>query len=82
MRKRERSRVIHLSDAQIRIPRRKGEHAIRVLQRGSLDAVETGDVLFVAAGIEHQLVDVTEDFAVWRLFYGPQGGEIAAAAGA
>jgi len=119
MRKRDRSRVIHLSDAQIRIPRRKGEHVIQLMKRGTLDvalsiprasvkqtpheqdevyfvvrgrgflhhdgeidAVAAGDLLFVAAGIEHQIVDVSEDFAVWRLFYGRQGGEMAAAAGA
>ena len=95
MRKRDRSRVIHLSDAQIRIPRRRVEHAVSVLQRGTLDVAlsiprasvkqtphEQDEVYFVAAGIEHQIVDVSEDFAVWRLFYGRQGGEMAAAAGA
>lgn len=119
MRKRNQVRVIHLSDAKIRIPRRNGRHAVRLLHHGTLDValsiprkpvhqtphhrdevyvvvrgrgvllhdgirelVEPGDLLFVAAGIEHQLVDATADFAVWRLFYGPQGGEIAMAAGA
>jgi mannose-6-phosphate isomerase-like protein (cupin superfamily) len=34
-----------------------------------------GDVLFVAAGIEHRFVDFTPDFATWVFFYGPDGGE-------
>ena len=42
------------------------------------DAFEPGDLLFVAAGIEHQFEDISEDFAVWRVFYGPHGGEITA----
>jgi len=32
---------------------------------------EPGDLLFVAAGIEHQFEDMTEDLALWRVFYGP-----------
>ena len=39
---------------------------------------ESGDLLFVAAGIEHQFEDISEDFAVWRVFYGPHGGEVPA----
>src|SRR5262245_47932827 len=87
-----RSRVIHLADAQARIPGPANEHAVKVLQRGTLDialsipncliaqtpheqdelyvvirgsgvmfhdgqrdSFEAGDLLFVAAGIEHQL---------------------------
>jgi mannose-6-phosphate isomerase-like protein (cupin superfamily) len=34
-----------------------------------------GDVLFVAAGVEHRFEDFTEDLAVWVFFYGPEGGE-------
>ena len=34
-----------------------------------------GDVLFVAAGEEHQFVQFSEDFATWVFFYGPEGGE-------
>ena len=40
------------------------------------DAFEPGDLLFVAAGIEHQFEDTSEDFAIWRVFYGPEGGEV------
>lgn len=43
---------------------------------GKRDRFESGDLLFVAAGIEHQFEDVSEDFAIWRIFYGPEGGEI------
>jgi len=34
-----------------------------------------GDFLFVPAGVEHRFVDFTDDFAVWVIFYGPEGGE-------
>ena len=43
---------------------------------GKRDSFESGDVLFVAAGTEHQFEDVTEDLALWRVFYGPQGGDV------
>jgi mannose-6-phosphate isomerase-like protein (cupin superfamily) len=36
-----------------------------------------GDVIFVAAGIEHRFVEFTDDFATWVIFYGPEGGESA-----
>jgi mannose-6-phosphate isomerase-like protein (cupin superfamily) len=34
-----------------------------------------GEVLFVAAGVEHRFEDFTDDFATWVFFYGPEGGE-------
>ena len=34
-----------------------------------------GDMLFSAAGVEHRFEDFTDDFAVWVVFYGPEGGE-------
>ena len=43
---------------------------------GKRDMFESGDLLFVAAGIDHQFEDTSEDFAIWRVFYGPEGGEI------
>ena len=43
---------------------------------GNRDPFESGDLLFVAAGIEHQFEDITEDLALWRVFYGPHGGEV------
>jgi mannose-6-phosphate isomerase-like protein (cupin superfamily) len=110
-----RSRVIHLAEAQAAIPGPAGEHAITLLQRGTLkamlsigrfaplprlttphtqdeiyvilsgrgiffhdgkrDAFEAGDLLFVAAGVEHRFEDFTEDTVVWVVFYGPNGGE-------
>jgi mannose-6-phosphate isomerase-like protein (cupin superfamily) len=36
---------------------------------------EVGDLLFVPAGAAHRFEDFTDDFAVWVLFYGPEGGE-------
>lgn len=30
-----------------------------------------GDVIFVAAGIEHRFVNFTDDFCCWVIFYGP-----------
>ncbi len=108
-----RSRVIHLTDAQAHIPGPAGEHALRLLQRGTLDVAlsipqrpipqspheqdelyiiirgrgvlfhdgkrdpfEPGDFLFVAAGVEHQFEDITDDLALWRIFYGSRDGEV------
>ena len=34
-----------------------------------------GDVLFVAAGVEHRFLNFTDDFGTWVIFYGPKGGE-------
>ena len=42
---------------------------------GKRDPFEAGDLMFVAAGVEHRFEDFTADIAVWRLFYGPPGGE-------
>jgi len=36
---------------------------------------ETGETLFVPAGVEHRFVDFSEDFETWVVFYGPSGGE-------
>jgi mannose-6-phosphate isomerase-like protein (cupin superfamily) len=47
-----------------------------ILHDGERDPFEVGDLLFVAAGIEHQFEDLSDDFAVWRMFYGRQGGEV------
>ena len=35
-----------------------------------------GDLLFVAAGTEHHYEDFSDDLALWRIFYGAEGGEI------
>ena len=34
-----------------------------------------GDLLFVAAGVEHRFEAFSDDLAVWVIFYGPEGGE-------
>jgi mannose-6-phosphate isomerase-like protein (cupin superfamily) len=39
--------------------------------------VKFGDVLFVAAGRSHYFENISIDFAVWGVFYGPAGGEMA-----
>ncbi len=38
-------------------------------------AVAPGDLIFVAAGVEHRFEDFSDDLAVWVMFYGPEGGE-------
>ena len=42
---------------------------------GVREAFGAGDFLFVPAGVEHRFESFTDDFAVWVLFYGPEGGE-------
>jgi mannose-6-phosphate isomerase-like protein (cupin superfamily) len=109
----DRSGVIRFADAKARIPSRESDHAVSLLERGTLkvklsipgrptvqtphtqdelyivvrgrgvlvhdgkrDPFEAGDLLFVAAGTEHQIEDFT-DLAVWVVFYGVEGGEVA-----
>ena len=36
---------------------------------------ETGEALFVPAGVRHRFEEFTADFAAWVVFYGPPGGE-------
>ncbi len=36
---------------------------------------KTGDVLFVPAGMEPSFENFSNDFAVWVIFYGTEGGE-------
>ncbi len=36
---------------------------------------QPGDLLFAPAGSAHRFEDFTDDFAVWVMFYGPEGGE-------
>ena len=44
---------------------------------GAAEPFEAGDILFVAAGTEHHYQDFAQDTALWRIFYGAQGGELA-----
>lgn len=43
---------------------------------GKREPFEAGDLLFVAAGIEHRFEDFTDDLSVWVVFYGPPGGDV------
>ncbi len=54
-----------------------------VVARGSAEfvdgagrrAIAPGSFVFVAAGETHRFEAMSEDFAVWVVFYGPPGGE-------
>jgi mannose-6-phosphate isomerase-like protein (cupin superfamily) len=37
-----------------------------------------GDLLFAAAGEAHRFENFSDDLVVWVIFYGPEGGEVAA----
>jgi len=37
-------------------------------------SVTTGDLVFAPAGAVHRFEEFTEDFAVWVVFFGPEGG--------
>ena len=41
----------------------------------TFDLFERGEVLFVAAGVEHRFENFSDDFSTWVLFHGPEGGE-------
>jgi mannose-6-phosphate isomerase-like protein (cupin superfamily) len=62
-------------------PHRRDEVYVVISGRGEFvhggkrDRFAPGDLLFVAAGVEHRFEHFTEDLAVWVLFYGPDGGE-------
>jgi mannose-6-phosphate isomerase-like protein (cupin superfamily) len=43
---------------------------------GKREPFETGDLLFVAAAVEHHFEHASDDLLVWRVFYGPAGGEV------
>jgi mannose-6-phosphate isomerase-like protein (cupin superfamily) len=43
---------------------------------GKRDAFGPGDLLFVAAGVEHHYEEFSDDLALWRVFYGVEGGEV------
>ena len=36
---------------------------------------QSGDMLFVPAGVPHRFEQYTDDFSTWVVFYGPDGGE-------
>jgi mannose-6-phosphate isomerase-like protein (cupin superfamily) len=37
--------------------------------------IATGDVLFVAAGVEHRFENFTDDFSAWVIFFGSRPGK-------
>ena len=43
---------------------------------GRRDPFGPGDVLFVAAGAEYHYEQFGADLALWRIFYGANGGEL------
>ena len=47
-----------------------------LVHEGALTPFAAGDLLFVAAGVEHHYADFSDDLALWRIFYGAAGGEI------
>ena len=67
--------------ASVQTPHEQDEVYIIVRGRGVLfhdgqrDPFEPGDFLFVAAGIEHQFEAISDDLLIWRVFYGPKGGD-------
>ena len=42
---------------------------------GGRREIGTGDFLFVPAFAPHRFASMSDDFSVWVLFYGPEGGE-------
>lgn len=38
-------------------------------------SIETGDAVFVPAGMEHRFEDMSDDFEAWVIFWGVKGGE-------
>lgn len=42
---------------------------------GQREPIEPGDFLFVAAGVAHVFEDF-EKLTLWRIYYGPKGGEV------
>jgi mannose-6-phosphate isomerase-like protein (cupin superfamily) len=37
---------------------------------GETTTIASGDVLFVAAGVEHRFENFTDDFSAWVIFFG------------
>ena len=62
-------------------PHTRDEVYVVVAGRGRFDnagevvSCETGDALFVPAGRPHRIIEFSDDFATWVIFYGPEGGE-------
>ena len=61
----------HMRDELYVIARGKGWF-VNGVERHSF---QSGDMLFVPAGGEHRFEEFSNDFCVWVMFYGPEGGE-------
>jgi mannose-6-phosphate isomerase-like protein (cupin superfamily) len=64
----------HIQDEMYFVVRGRGV----LVYEDKKSSFETGDILFVAAGTDHHYEDFTDDLALWRVFYGPEGGELPA----
>jgi mannose-6-phosphate isomerase-like protein (cupin superfamily) len=47
-----------------------------LISREKRQKLEQGDFVFVPAGEKHKLEKLSEDFVVWKVSYGPDGGEL------
>ncbi|BAK68277.1 hypothetical protein SLG_36020 [Sphingobium sp. SYK-6] len=45
------------------------------VKNGEQRAFGPQDAIFVEAGAEHRFVEMSDDFAAWVIFWGPEGGE-------
>ena len=61
----------HLQDEVYVVARGEGTFLVS----GIRVAFQAGDVLFAPAGAEHRFETFSDDFLVWVIFYGPEGGE-------
>lgn len=61
----------HTRDEIYVVARGSGEYVCD----GERNACGPNDFLFAPAGVPHRFENFTDDFAVWVMFYGPEGGE-------
>ncbi len=61
----------HLQDEVYVVARGEGTYMVSETRV----SFQTGDVLFAPAGAEHRFETFSDDFVVWVIFYGPEGGE-------
>ena len=61
----------HTRDEVYVVARGSGEYVCD----GERTRCEPNDFLFAPAGVAHRFENFTDDFAVWVMFYGPEGGE-------
>lgn len=62
----------HLQDEVYVVARGEGTYLVSETRV----SFKAGDVLFAPAGAEHRFETFSEDFLVWVIFYGPEGGEM------